>query len=477
MAQQQIARTEFAAALNQVCSERGIEPEAVIDTIKAAMIAAYRKDYGEKFDTEIEEGFEFEAEIDPVTGSAKIFRLEGKKRQEVTPPGFGRIAAQTAKQVILQRVREAEKDAIIEEYQERVGSMVSGMVLRFDSGNVVVDIGRGQGIMPPEEQIRSEYYKLNQRVVVLIKEIRDTARGRTIIVSRATPDLVKELFAREVPEVSSGAVEVKAIAREAGIRTKIAVDSAQEGVDPVGSCVGQKGIRVQAVIGELSGEKIDIIQYSKNLKDFIAAALAPAENLNIDLDEKKKKAQVVVPDDQLSLAIGRGGQNVRLAAKLTGFKINIKGETSKESLTVTGEEEFEIDSLKLTTRVRNALVANNVLSIAALHHRLDEKAELEGIGPKALKDIVKAMAAMPKVERPVPVSEVEPKKAAEEKSEEKSEAKPRKVKKNTAEKKTEKVGAEKPTEDQTAAKPEPEKKSAELPTAAQSDKENEAQKS
>ncbi|MBI2010156.1 MAG: transcription termination/antitermination protein NusA [Candidatus Chisholmbacteria bacterium] len=494
MAQQQIARTEFAAALNQVCSERGIEPEAVIDTIKAAMIAAYRKDYGEKFDTEIEAGFEFEAEIDPVTGSAKIFRTEGKKRQEVTPPGFGRIAAQTAKQVILQRVREAEKDAIIEEYQERVGSMVSGMVLRFDAGNVVVDIGRGQGIMPPEEQIRSEYYKLNQRVMVLIKEIRDTARGRTIIVSRATPDLVKELFAREVPEVSSGAVEIKAIAREAGIRTKIAVDSTQEGVDPVGSCVGQKGIRVQAVIGELSGEKIDIIQYSKNLKDFIAAALAPAENLRIDVDEKKKKAQVVVPDDQLSLAIGRGGQNVRLAAKLTGFKINIKGETSKESLTVTGEEEFEIDSLKLSTRIRNALVANNVLSVAALRHRLDEKAELEGIGPKALKDIIKAMESMPKIERPAPPVDAEPKEKAEEKTEAPAKGRSLPVRqtgafggKDKAEKKpAEKTEAAKKAPEAEAAPPKPvsevkpkvdTEKSETSSADAQSDKENEAAKS
>lgn len=315
------ARTEFAAAINQICSERGIEPSVVLDTIKTAILAAFRKDFG------LEEEIDYQVELDEDTGAAKIF--QGATHQDVTPPGFGRIAAQTAKQVILQRIREAEKEAIITDYHQKVGTIINGMVLRFEGPHVVVDIGRGQGLMPKEEQMRGEYYQLNQRLTVYIKEIRDTAKGKTIIVSRAAPELVAELFRREVPEAGSGAVEIKTIAREAGARTKIAVASTQEGVDPVGSCVGQKGVRVQAVINELNNERIDIIQYHTQEDKFIAASLGPAEGLKITLNLKKKTAKVVLPDDQLSLAIGRGGQNVRLAASLTGYKIEIEGESGK----------------------------------------------------------------------------------------------------------------------------------------------------
>jgi len=408
MATQNIARTEFAAALNQIASERGIDAKAVIETIKAAMVAAYRKDHADQFNEDTEAGYEFDAEINPATGAAKIFRLKGKKSKDITPPGFGRIAAQTAKQVILQRVREAEKDAIIEEYSKKVGAMISGMVLRFDGTNVVVDIGRGQGIMPPEEQIRAEFYKLNQRLMILIKDIRETMRGRSIIVSRSDPKLVEELFAREVPEVNSKAVEIKAIAREAGIRTKIAVHSSQDGVDPVGSCVGQKGIRVQAVINELGGEKIDIIQFSDSVKDFISAALAPAEGLELQVSKKDKKATVTVPDDQLSLAIGRGGQNVRLAAKLTQYKIDIKGKSDKATLSVTGKEEFEIDQLGLSTRIRNVLVESNLLSVYVLGEKIKSGDKIEGIGPKALKTIQAALEKIPQTEIKSPVKDSPP---------------------------------------------------------------------
>lgn len=388
MATQSVARTEFAAALNQICAERGIEPEVVLDTIKAAILAAYRKDFG------LDEEIEYDVEIDPATGAAKVFQLKGKKKKEdITPPGFGRIAAQTAKQVILQRVREAEKDAIISEFSNKTETIINGMILRFDGPNIIVDIGRGQGVMPPQEQVRSERYKLNQRLAVYIVDIRETMRGKTIIVSRAHQGLVEELFRREVPEVASGAVEIKAIAREAGNRTKIAVDSTQEGVDPVGSCVGQRGVRVQAVINELGGEKIDIIQFSTDAKTFIAAALAPAEGIKITIDEKKKKASVTVPDDQLSLAIGRGGQNVRLAAKLTEFKIDIKGESGKKAISVTGEEEHEIDTLNLSSRVRNALVEAGLTTIESLKEK-DEKElkEIKGLGAKAIIEIKEKLA-------------------------------------------------------------------------------------
>jgi len=389
------ARTEFTSALNQICAERGISPAAVIDTIKAALVAAYKKDF------EVDEELEHEAQLDEITGSAKIFELPTKKsgksakgqsdsggKKDVTPPGFGRIAAQTAKQVILQKIREAEKDAIIGEYQDKIGTMVNGMVLRFDSQFIICDIGRGQGQMPPEEQAKDEHYRLNQRLTLYIKDIRDTIKGQQIIVSRADPELVIGLFKREVPEVNSGAVEIKAIAREAGSRSKIAVASTQSGVDPVGSCVGQKGVRVQAVINELGGEKIDIIEHFSDFKKFISAALQPAENLKIKVNQKKKVADVTVPEDQLSLAIGKDGQNVRLAAKLTGFKINLKGPKGATVSASKDDTEHEIDTLNLSSRVRNALVDAKITSIKDLKLLDDAKLkDTKGLGPKAIIEI------------------------------------------------------------------------------------------
>lgn len=387
------ARTEFAAALLQICNERGINTEVVLDTIKAAILAAYKKDFPDVSTAyEEDESISLEVEINAETGATSIFKIKDGKKEDITPPGFGRIAAQTAKQVILQRVREAEKDAIIFEYQDRVNSMITGMVLRFDGKNVIFDIGRGQGYMPPEEQIRGEFYKMNQRMAIYIRDIRETMRGKTIIVSRAVPELVVELFKREVPEVNSGAVEIKAISREAGVRTKMAVVSTQSGVDPVGSCVGQKGVRVQEVINELNNEKIDIIQYSESLTAFIAAALAPAEKLDIEIDENNKKAIVTVPEDQMSLAIGRGGQNVRLAAKLTGYKIDIVGPTGK-ALSVTGKEEFEIDQLDLSDKVRSILIEAGITHLFELQRVLEEDREMEGITSKTKKDLVRAVEA------------------------------------------------------------------------------------
>lgn len=363
------ARTEFASALNQICSERGIEPEVVIKTIEAAILAAYRKDVGK-----LDEDLEYVVEVNPTTGTTKVFRYapdNKEKKEDVTPPGFGRIAAQTAKQVILQKIREAEKEAIIEDYQEKIGSLVSGMILRWDGRNIIADIGRGQGLMPPQEQVRNERYSLNRRMTFYILDIRETMRGKQIIISRAAKELVSGLFKREVPEVNSGAVEVKTIAREAGARTKLAVISTQSGVDPVGSCVGQKGVRVQAVIEELSGEKIDIIQYSDNPAKLIAAALSPAENLKVEIDEKK--AVVTVPEDQLSLAIGREGQNVRLAAKLTGYKIDIKGPEGK----VVEIQDGSIEALGLSKKVEQILKKAGI----------DEVTKLEQLDQKGLEEI------------------------------------------------------------------------------------------
>ncbi len=316
-----VVRTEFALALNQVCTERGIDPAVVLETIKAAILAAYRKDFGEE---DIEK---LEVQVDANTGEAKILK-EGK---DITPPGFGRIAAQTAKQVILQRIREAEKAAVLTDYSARVGTIVNGMILRFDGPNIIVDIGRAEGIMPPGEQVRGEQYRINQRLTFYIEGIKEGPRGNEIIVSRAHKGLVEGLFRREVPEVASGAVQIKAIAREAGNRTKIAVFSDQPGVDPVGSCVGQKGVRVQAVISELGGiEKLDIVQWNEEPATFVTGSLSPAKDINVLINEKSQTATAIVPDDQLSLAIGKSGQNVRLAAKLTGWKIDIKGASEME---------------------------------------------------------------------------------------------------------------------------------------------------
>ncbi len=369
-----MVQTEFAAALNQVAAERGIEPEAVLETVQAALVSAYRKDYGGDIE-------ELRAEIDSETGEAKVF----KNDEDVTPAGFGRIAAQTAKQVLLQRVRESEKKAVIEEYQKKIGEILSGHIFRLEKGLVIVDLGRTQGIMLPSEQVRREEYQMNQRLKVLVTDVREGPRGPEIIVSRARPEFVEKLFALEVPEIANGTVKVEVIAREPGERTKIAVSSSRENVDPVGSCVGQKGVRVQAVIAELGDEKIDIIHHSEDTEKFIANALSPAKVIEVKLNKKKKEAKVQVFEDQLSLAIGKGGQNVRLAAKLTGWKIDIKG----------GDEEKRDDEMKklgLSTRTVNALAKARITEVEKLKEMSEEElGAIKGIGPKAVEEIMQAV--------------------------------------------------------------------------------------
>lgn len=322
----QTPRTEFAQALKAIATERGLDADVILETIKQAIIAAYKRDAKER-DGDEEDELEFDVELNSVSGEAKIFAWpEGKpkEKKDVTPPGFGRIAAQTAKQVIHQRIREAEKDSIMEEFSGRVGTLISGMILRFDGPDVRIDLGRSEGIMPASERAPNERLSANQRLTFLMKDIIETPKGKQIILSRADPEFIRKLFAREVPEVSSGSVEIRAIAREAGARTKIAVSSTQSGVDPVGSCVGQKGIRVQAATNELGGERIDIVPWSDKPEELIEAALSPAEGLSVSLNKKEETALVQAPEDQLSLAIGKDGQNVRLASKLTGWRIEIE---------------------------------------------------------------------------------------------------------------------------------------------------------
>jgi N utilization substance protein A len=289
-------------------------------------LAAYKKDLMLRNEPVPEDFEEFTSEVDPSTGEIKIF----DKDKNVTPPGFARIAASIAKQVIMQRLNEAERGAILSEYEGKLSSVISGAIQRQEGNTYFVDLGRAEGVLPPSEQVHTEVYSQNQRMKFLIKEIREGGRGSEVVVSRSDPALVKALFALEVPEIQSGAVEIKVIAREAGSRTKLAAVSTQEGVDPVGSLVGQKGVRVQAVMGELGEEKIDIISFSDDPARFIAAALSPAKDIQVRLNEDSKVATVIVPQTQLSLAIGKGGQNVRLAAKLTGWKIDIEGAEEPE---------------------------------------------------------------------------------------------------------------------------------------------------
>lgn len=316
-----LKRTEFAQALKAIATERGLEAEVILEAIRQAIIAAYKRDAREQGE-DLEE-VEFDVKINSTNGEARIIRLPEKK--DVTPPGFGRIAAQTAKQVIRQKIREAEKGVIMDEFSGRVGDLISGMILRFDGPDVKVDLGRTEGIMPAQERVPNERLATNQRYTFLLKAIEETPKGKNIILSRADPQFVVKLFGREVPEIGSGSVEVRAVAREAGVRTKLAVASTQSGVDPVGSCVGQKGVRVQAVTNELGGERVDIVPWSENTEELIKASLSPAEGATVSLDEKEKTAKVQVPEDQLSLAIGRDGQNARLSSKLTGWRVEVEG--------------------------------------------------------------------------------------------------------------------------------------------------------
>lgn len=314
-----MVQSEFSAALNQVCSEKGLSPEAVLATIEQALISAYRKDYGGKLE-------ELTAKVSALTGEARVF----KDGQDVTPPGFGRIASQTAKQVLIQRLREAEKGAIAEDYAKKIGALVYGHIFRMDRNNAYVDLGRAQGLLPAVEQVMGALPRLNQRLRFLVKEIKETEKGPEIILSRSDPKLIEALFGLEVPEITSGVVSVKAIAREPGSRTKMAVASRDPKIDPVGSCVGQKGTRVQSVLSEIRDEKIDILPYDEDLEKYIANSLSPAKALRVELNKKKHEAKVTVDESQVSLAIGKEGQNVRLAAKLTGWKIDIRALAEKK---------------------------------------------------------------------------------------------------------------------------------------------------
>lgn len=361
-----VARTEFNQALKAIATERGLDSDVILQTIREAYVAAYRrdaKDRGENTD-----GFDYEAEIDPMTGEAKIFGWEVDEegtatgeRKNVTPPGFGRIAAQTAKQVIHQKIREAEKGIMMDEYEGRVGSLVSGIVLRFDGSSVRVDLGKSEALMPAEERVPSERLNPSQRLTFLLKEIIDTPRGKQMILSRIDPEFILKVFAREVPEIASGSVEIKGVARDPGIRTKIAVYSSQPGVDPVGSCVGQKGVRVQSVTNELGGERVDVIPWTEDAQEFIKGTLAPVNVISVEINKEEETAKVTVPSSELSLAIGKDGQNVRLASRLTGFRIEVEGDgTETAAPEITNDEQQETNQVEEKTEEVQDQVQENL---------------------------------------------------------------------------------------------------------------------
>lgn len=329
-----IVKSEFALALNQVSTERGITADDIISSIEAAILAAYHKEFPE---TISEENLTIKVNRD--TGESRVYR----DKVDITPPGFGRIAAQTAKQVTLQKIREVEKKTVISHYQSQIGSIAKGRVIRFDGYNAFVDIGRVEAVLPKEEQIKNENYAVNVSLVFYIKEISDDNFGNSrVIVSRIDPKLISELFKKEVPEITNGTVEIKNAVREPGERAKIAVYSSQGGVDPVGACVGQRGVRVQTVTNELGGrEKIDIIQWNSDESLYLAASLSPAKIIEIEIlkDSKTPKARVTVNELQAPLAIGKGGVNVNLASKLTGYEIDIKQIKATEEEIKKFEEE------------------------------------------------------------------------------------------------------------------------------------------
>jgi len=338
---------ELLFALNQLEKEKGIDKEILIEAIEQALISAYKRNFGAAQNVEVAfdrntgeiRVYALKTIVEEVKDSATEMSLEQAKRfgpdfevgdmveVEVTPRKFGRIAAQTAKQVVMQRIREAERGLIYEEFSNREDDIINGIVSRFDKKNVIIDLGRVEAILPPSEQTPGEKYNVHDRIKVYVISVKKTNKAPQIYVSRTHPGLVKRLLELEVPEIADGTVEIKTIAREAGSRTKIAIHSRNENVDPVGACVGQRGSRIRAIVDELKGEMIDVIKWSSNTEEYIAASLSPAKVLQVTLDEENKVARVVVPDFQLSLAIGKEGQNARLAAKLTGWKIDIKSES------------------------------------------------------------------------------------------------------------------------------------------------------
>jgi len=385
---------ELLTVLDHLEREKGINREILIEAVESALLSAAKKTLGSKTE-------DVSVKIDRQTGAIKVYS-DGK---EVPSGDFGRIAAQTAKQIIIQKIREAERDVIFTDYQARIGSVITGTVYRFEKGNIVVDLGKTEGFIPKGEQSQKENFRQGDRIKAYVLEVRKTGKGPQIVLSRSNPGLVKKLFELEIPEIYEGIVETKSISREAGDRTKIAVYSKDEKVDCVGACVGMRGSRVKNIVKELQGEKIDIVRWNNDTKEYIIAALNPAKISEIKLDKEAKKAFVTVDDDQLSLAIGKKGQNVRLAAKLTGWDIDIKPKTLPAEAAAAPEAEDEATPKKekakeqgedissvpgvgpKTKKLLEAAKLDTVEAIAS--SSVEEITKIKGIGEKTAEKILK----------------------------------------------------------------------------------------
>ena len=357
-----IDNKELILAIDELEKEKGIKKEYLMESIESALLTAYKRNFNSQENVKVV--------MDKETGASHLYSVKEIVEQvedptlqislvdaqkinktlqigdnvdiELVPKNFGRIAAQTAKQVIIQKLREAEREVIYSEYHDRKGEIVSGIIQKADKGIVVMDLGKLEGVMPIKEQIPTETYRVNDKIRAYVVDVERGLKGNPqVIVSRSHPDFVRRLFEFEIPEIYEGLIEIKNIARDAGSRSKVAVYSTNENIDPVGSCVGQKGVRIQNIINELHGEKIDVIEWNEDPAIYISAALLPAQVMAVDIKEEEKFAQVIVPDDQLSLAIGKSGQNARLAAKLTGWKIDIKSETQFREMLMKKQEEME----------------------------------------------------------------------------------------------------------------------------------------
>ncbi|MBR2744346.1 MAG: transcription termination/antitermination protein NusA [Clostridia bacterium] len=357
---------ELILALEDLEKEKGIKKDYMLESIETALVTAYKRNYdstsdnvkvtmnaetgevhvfAEKTVVESVEDDKIEINLADAKKINKKLAVGDVAQLEIIPRDFGRIAAQTAKQVIIQKIREASRNVLFDEFSEKKGEIVSGLIQKADGGIVVVDLGKLEGVMPLKEQISTENYKVNDKIRAYIVNVERGIKGAPqVIISRSNADFVRKLFELEIPEIYEGVIEIKSVSRDAGSRSKVAVYSQNENIDPVGSCVGQKGIRIQNIINELNGEKIDVIEWNADPSIYISAALLPAQVLAVDINEEEKFAQVIVPDDQLSLAIGKSGQNVRLAAKLTNWKIDIKSESQfRKMIEERNNEEAEED--------------------------------------------------------------------------------------------------------------------------------------
>ena len=360
--EQAINNKELILALEELEKEKGIKKEYLLESIETALVTAYKRNFDSLENVKVV--------MDEKTGATHVFSLKDVKKKvenpeteitvkeaqninpdlaegdvletEIVPRNFGRIAAQTAKQVIIQKIREAEREIIYTNYNDRKGEIISGLIQKADRNIVIMDLGKLEGVMPTKEQIPTEHYRVNDKIKGYVLDVEKGAKGDPqVIVSRSHPDFVRKLLEFEIPEIYEGVIEIKSISRDAGDRSKVAVYSPDPNIDPVGSCVGQKGVRIQNVINELNGEKIDVIEWNEDPSIYIASALLPAQILAVDIKEEEKFAQVIVPDNQLSLAIGKSGQNVRLAARLTNWKIDIKSETQFREMLMKANQESE----------------------------------------------------------------------------------------------------------------------------------------